>query len=136
MYQATKRILNHLMYRITVAVPKSLTEQFLTKRDLISNDVITDPSQFITECFSCKACICLSSFPVIVFSESFVVSATQMDSLGECPAQITITVFTVAIPLTFAIGQSLGRCTPAIRCEVTDLGKTVDITDFQHNGKC
>jgi hypothetical protein len=97
------------MHRITVAVPSLMTEeQILTEWNLIFNDVITYPSQFIAECFSCQACICLSSFPVIVSSESFVVSATQMDSFGECPAQITITVFTVAIPFTFASRTGTG----------------------------
>ena len=36
----------------------------------------------------------------------------------------------------FAIGQSLGRCTPAIGCEIADLGKTVDIADLQHDRHC
>ncbi len=95
MCQPSKRVLNHLNHRITVAVPSLMTEQFLLERNLISHYVITDPSQFIAECFSCKACIGLSNFSVIVSSESFVISATQMDSFGECPAQIPITVFTV-----------------------------------------
>ena len=94
-----------------------MTEQFLTERNLISHDVITDTSQFIAERFRCKTCICLSNFSVIVSSESFVVSTTQMDSFGECPAQIPITVFTVAMPFTFAIRQSPGRYTSAIGCE-------------------
>ena len=133
MCQPRYRVLSHQYQRITVAVPGLMTEQFLTERNLISHDVITDTSQFIAECFSCKACICLSNFPVIISSESFVVSATQMDSFGECPAQIPIAVFTVALPFAFAIGQSPGRHTPAIGCEITDFGKTVDITDFQHD---
>ena len=128
--------LNHHYQRITVAVPGLMTEQFLTKRNLISHDVITDTSQLIAERFRCKACICLSNFPVIVSSETFVISTTQMDSFGECPAQIPITVFTVAAAFTFAIGESPGRYTPAIGCEITDFGETVDITDLQHNGQC
>jgi hypothetical protein len=107
-----------------------MTEQFLTERNLISHDVITDPSQFIAESFRCKACICLGNFSIIVCSESFVVSATQVGRFGKCPAQIPIPVFTVALPFTFAIGQSLGRCTPAIGCEISDLRKTFDITDY------
>jgi hypothetical protein len=110
-----------------------MTEQFLTKRDLIFNNEITDTSQFITESFRCKACICLSNFSVIVSSELFIVSATQMGRFGKCPAQIPITVFTVAIPFTFAIGQSLGRDTPAIGCKIPDFGETVDITNLQHD---
>jgi hypothetical protein len=113
-----------------------MTEQFLTKRNLISHDVITDASQFITERFGCKACICLSIFSVIVCSESFIVSATQMGRFGKCPAQIPIPVFTVAMPFSFAIGQSQGRRTPAIGCEIVDFVETIDITDFQHNGQC
>jgi hypothetical protein len=81
-----------------------MTEQFLTERNLISHDVVTDASQFITQRFRCKACICLGNFPVIVPSESFIVSATQVGCFGECPAQIPIPVFTVALPFTFAIG--------------------------------
>ncbi len=81
-----------------------MTEQFLLERNLISHDVITDMSQFIAESFRCKACICLSNFSVIVTSESFVVSATQMGSFGKCPAQIPITVFTIAMAFAFAIG--------------------------------
>ena len=133
MCQPRKRVFNHQYQRITVAVPGLLTEQFLTKRNLISHDVITDTSQFIAECFSCKACICLSNFPVIVSSESFVMSTTQMDSFGKCPAQIPITIFTVAAAFTFAIGESPGRYTPAIGCEITHFGKTVDIANLQHN---
>ena len=113
-----------------------MTEQFLLERNLISHDVITDASQFIAECFGCKACICLSNFPVIVSSESFVISATQMDSFGECPAQIPITVFTVAAAFTFAIGESPGRHTPALGCKVTDFWKTLDIADLQHDRHC
>ena len=104
MCQPSYGVLSHQYRRITVAVPSSMTEQFLTKRSLISHDVITDTSQFVTERFRCKACICLSSFPVIVSSESFIVSAAQMNSFGESPTQIPITVFTVALPFTFAIG--------------------------------
>jgi hypothetical protein len=125
--------LNHQKQGITVAVPGLMTEQFLTKRNLISHDVITDTRQFIAERFRCKACICLSNFPVIVPSEPFIVSATQMDSFGECPAQIPITVFTVATAFTFAIGESPGRYTPAIGCKIADFGETFDITDLQHN---
>jgi len=72
-------------------------------------------------------CICLSNFSVIVPSESFVVSATQLGRFGKCPAQIPIAVFTVAIPFSFAIGESTGRYTPVIGCEITDFGETVDI---------
>ena len=111
-----------------------MTEQFLLERNLIPHDVITDTRQFITKRFRCKACICLSNFPVIVSSESFVVSATQLGRFGECPAQISITVFTVAMPFTFTIGQSLGGHTSAIGCEITDFEKTFDITDLHHNG--
>ena len=103
MCQPRYRVFSHQYQRITVAVPGLLTEQFLTERNLISHDVITDASQFIAECFRCKACICLSNFPIIISSESFVVSATQMDSFGECPAQIPITVFAVAAAFTFTI---------------------------------
>jgi len=134
--QPSYGVLNHHYQRITAAVPGLLTEQFLTERNLISHDVITDTSQFIAECFSCKACICLSNFPVIVSSESFVISATQMDSFGECPTQIPITVFTVAAAFTFAIGESPGRYTPAIGCEITDFWKTVDIANLQHDRHC
>ncbi|MGD9245606.1 MAG: hypothetical protein PVH36_11790, partial [Desulfobacterales bacterium] len=105
-----------------------MTKQFLTERNLISHDVITDASQFIAERFGCKTCICLGNFPVIVSSESFVVSATQVSRFGERPTQIPITVFTVTMPFTFAIGQSLGRCTPAIGCEIVDFVETIDIT--------
>ena len=136
MCQPRKRVFNHQYQRITVAVPGLLTEQFLTKRNLIFNNVITDTCQFIAERFRCKACICLSNFPVIVSSESFVISTTQMDSFGECPTQIPITVFTVAAAFTFAIGESPGRYTSAIGCEIADFGKTVDIANLQHDRHC
>jgi hypothetical protein len=106
-YQPRYRVLNHQEQRITVAVPDLMTEQFLTERNSISHDVITDVSQFITERFGCKACICLSIFSVIVPSESLIVSATQMRRFGKCPAQIPITVFRVAMPFTFAVRQPL-----------------------------
>ena len=60
-------------------------------------------------------------------------STTQLGRFGKCPAQIPITVFTVAIPFTFAIGQSLGRYTATIGCEIADLGKAVDIPNLQHD---
>jgi hypothetical protein len=56
-----------------------------------------------------------------------------MGRFGKCPAQIPIAVFTVAIPFSFAVGESTGRYTPAIGCEITHFGKTVDIANFQHD---
>jgi hypothetical protein len=113
-----------------------MTEQFLLEGNLIPHDIITDTRQFITKRFSCEACICLSNFSIIVSSESFVISATQMSRFGKCPAQIPITVFSVAMPFTFTIGESPGRGTPAVGCEIPDFGKTIDITDLQHNRQC
>ncbi len=69
MCQPSKRVLNHLMLRDHRCSPQLLTEQFLTKRNLISHDVITDASQFIAQRFSCKARICLGYFSVIVASD-------------------------------------------------------------------
>jgi hypothetical protein len=73
------------------------------KRNLISHDVITDPSQFIAQRFSGKARISLCHFAVIVTSEVLIVSTGQMGSFGEGPAQIAIAVFTVAMALAFAV---------------------------------
>jgi hypothetical protein len=134
--QPSYRVFSHHKQGITVAVPGLMTEQFLTKRNLISHDVITDTSQLIAERFRCKTCICLSNFPVIVFSETFVMSTTQLGRFGKCPALIPITVFTVAIPFTFTIGQSPGRYTATIGCEITHFGKAVDIANLQHNRHC
>jgi len=127
---------SHQNCRINVAVPGLMTEQFLLERNFISHDVITDRSQFITKRFRCKACICLSNFSVIISSEPFIVSATQMGRFCKCPAQIPIAVITVAMPFIFTIEQSLGRYTSAIGCEIPDFGETVDITNRQHNGQC
>ena len=77
--------------------------KFLAERNLISHDVITNPSQFIAQRFCGKARICLSQFTVIVASEIFIVSTGEMGGLGEGPAQIAIPVFTVAMPFTFAV---------------------------------
>ena len=73
------------------------------KGNLISHNVITDPSQFIAQRFGGKARICLSHLAVIITSEVLIVSTGQMGGLGEGPTQIAITVFTVAMPLFFAV---------------------------------
>ena len=76
----------------------------MAERNLISHDVITNPSQFIAQRFSSQARIDLCQFAVIVASEMIIISTTQMGGLGEGPAQITIAVFTVAMALAFAVG--------------------------------
>ena len=73
------------------------------KWNLISHDVITDPSQFIAQRFSGQARIGLCQFAVIVTSEVLIISTTQMGGLGEGPAQIAIAIFTVAMALAFAV---------------------------------
>jgi hypothetical protein len=50
--------------------------------------------------------------------------------------RFTKVCLSISLPFAFSIRQALGRCTPAIGCEITDLGKTVDVTNFQHNGQC
>ena len=73
------------------------------KWNLISHNVITDPSQFIAQCFSGKTRISLRHFAVIVTSETLIVPTGQMGSFGEGPAQIAIAVFAVAMALAFAV---------------------------------
>ena len=73
------------------------------KRNLISHNVITDPSQFIAQRFGGKTRISLRHFAVIVTSEVLIVSTGQMGSFGEGPAQIAIAIFAVAMALAFAV---------------------------------
>jgi hypothetical protein len=104
------------------------------ERNLISHDVIANPSQFIAQRLGGKTRICLSHFSVIIASELFMVSSGQVGGLGEGPAQIAIAVFKVAMALDFAVREPLGRYTPAIGSKVPHSGKTADIPHFQHNG--
>ena len=73
------------------------------ERNLISHDVITNPSQFIAQRLGGQARICLSHFAVIIASKIFIVSTGQMGGLGKSPAQVAIAVFTVAMALAFAV---------------------------------
>ena len=102
MCQPRYRVLSHHYQRITVAVPRLLTEQFLTERNFISHNVITDASQLIAKRFGSKACIRLRYLAIIVAPKLLTVSARQMGGLDECPAQIPVTIFAIAMTFAFA----------------------------------
>ena len=81
-----------------------MDRQLLAERNLISDDVVTDPSRFVAQRFCGHTGISLSSLAIVVSPEALVVSATEVGRLNECPAQIAIAVFTIAAPFAFAIG--------------------------------
>ena len=57
-----------------------------------------------------------------------------MGGFDECPTEIPVAVFAIAMPFAFAIWQALRRYTATIGGEISDFGKTADISDLQHNG--
>ena len=81
--------------------------QFLAERNLIPDDVVTDPSQFVAQRLGGHTGIGLGRLAIVICPEVLVVSAAQVGRLHECPAQISIAVFTVTVSLGFAIRQAL-----------------------------
>ena len=80
-----------------------MANQLLAKGNLISDDIVADAGQFVAQRFGRKARIGLSNFAVIVSSELFIMPASQLSGFSECPTQVTIAVFTVAMPFAFTI---------------------------------
>ena len=111
-----------------------MRNKLLTKRNPVSHDVVTDAGQFVPQRFGCQAGIGLSYFAVIVPFELFIIPTAQLSGFGECPTQVTIPVFTVAIHFAFTIGQPLGWHTPAVGNKISDFGETAYITHLQHDG--
>ena len=128
------RVLNHHEIEGHRCSPKLNREQFLTERNLIPDDVITDASQFIAQRFSGKARVYLCGLAIIISSEPFAVSARQMGRFDKSPAQIPISVFAIATAFAFAVRKSLRWYTAAIGSKVADLRETANITHFQLNG--
>ena len=84
--------------------PKLVRNTLLTKGNLISHYVVADAGQFVAQCFGGKTCIGLSNLAVIVSSELLIMPTAQLSGFSECPTQVTITVFPVAMPLAFTVG--------------------------------
>jgi hypothetical protein len=111
-----------------------VSHKLLTKGNLISHDIVADAGQFVAQRFGRKACIGLGDLAVIVSSELFIIPMTQLSGFSEGPTQVAIAIFTVATAFAFTVGQPLGWHAPAVGSKVTDLWKTLDVTDLQHDG--
>ena len=51
------------------------------------------------------------------------------------PRQILIPVLRIAAPFAFTVRKFFTLHTPALRCKVSHLGKSPDISDLQHDRK-
>ena len=73
------------------------------KRNIISDNVITDASQLIAKRFGSKACICLRNLAIIIASKLLTVPTGQMGCFHECPAQIPVAIFAIAMTFAFTV---------------------------------
>ena len=66
--------------------PELMDRQLLAVRNLIPDDVVTDPRQFVAQSLGGHAGIGLGSLAIVVSPEAFIISAAQVSRLHKCPA--------------------------------------------------
>ena len=77
------------------------------KGNLISQDIVADPGQFITQGLGRHDRISLGRFSIIVTFKPSVMPACKLSGFDKCPAEIFIAIFTVTFAFALAIGKSL-----------------------------
>jgi hypothetical protein len=125
-----------LAYRdgFSVLAPVLLGKQFgLVKDHLISQDVISGPSQFMGQGTMGHRGILLLEFSVIKGPAHGIVSTGVLGGLREGPSQIFVAIVLIAFALDLVVADSLTGDQAAIGDVVAHVGKTLDGPGFKQN---
>src|SRR4029077_13871466 len=99
------------------------------------HDIVTTPRQLMRHCLDRHHSMGPGLLSLIKSSDERFKANRKIGCLYKRPRQILVPVLRIATAFAFAIGKFFTLHTAAVRCKVSHLGKSPDISGLQHDRK-
>ncbi len=105
----------------------------MIKRDVIPHDKEGGAGNLVRQSTVRNHAVAFYRLVIVKRPDSFVKAPAYFRGLGKGPGKILVPVFLVAFPFGLIVACPVRRYFPAVRGEISNLGKTFDGAGFQHD---